>query len=310
MVRTHSLILAAVAAMLGGAPARAELGARYERGDLDALRGVGAAGRVDLAHALHAGDRATVLGAILAAEAAPAAWELLGPLAVVAAGWDRSTAAPAARGAARIARALDGDAAILHDLDDDRLEALGARWSALAARADRWTDVRVHALEVATRLARARLATAEAAPDVWGELLAAAGGDDPELARAALELAPLPAPPTMRGPLAAIVSGGAPVAVRLAAAQVLCAALPDDADAVLAALGPAGLDAVRAAVSPPPAGSDGALLDAARCLAADPDPRSRRVLTGLRQAAPRSLRAAIAGVAADVAAGGAGAASP
>ena len=90
-------------------------------------------------------------------------------------------------------------------------------------------------------------------------------------------------------------------AVRLAAAQALCAALPADGPAVLAALGAPGLDAVRTAVVAAETEADrgAAVLDAARCLAADDDPRSRRALVRLRHAAPRPVRAAIGKVAAE-----------
>jgi hypothetical protein len=80
--------------------------------------------------------------------------------------------------------------------------------------------------------------------------------------------------------------------------------VPEDAAAVLAALGEPGLEALRATVAAPPDDgsrhSGGALLDAARCLAADRDPRSVRALVVLRQVAPRPVRAAVARVAADV----------
>src|SRR5688500_8033008 len=103
-----------VALLLVSAVARADLGADYQAGDMAALLRAGAAGE-DLAQALRTGDRGTVQGAIVAAEAAPDAWVMLEPLAELAAGWDRAVAAPAARAAARISRALDGDAAIFAD---------------------------------------------------------------------------------------------------------------------------------------------------------------------------------------------------
>ena len=45
-----------------------------------------------------------------------------------------------------------------------------------------------------------------------------------------------------------------------------------------------------------------AAIDAARCLAADDDPGSRRALEELRHRLPRALRATLAAVVADVAA--------
>lgn len=293
--------LVAIMAVAGGALAQADLAGSYQRGDLAALRHAGAGGREDLGRALTSPDRATVLGALIAAEAAPTPWELLTPLAAVAGGWDRSTAAPAARTASRIARLLDGDAAILHDAPDERLAAAGEAWQALAARADRWSDVRVHALEVTTRIARARAATAEVAPDDSAALLAVArGDDDAQVRRAAIELLPVPVAVVDRAALVERLSADAEPTVRVVAAQALCAAIPEDAAAVLAVLGDAGLERLRAVLAAPPAGVDGALLDAARCLAADPDPRSLRALVALRHGAPRSLRASVARVAADV----------
>jgi hypothetical protein len=290
-----------VAMLLVSAVARADLGAAYQAGDIAGLRRAGASGE-DVALALRSSDRATVQGAIVAAEAAPDAWTLLEPLAALAGDWDRAAAGPAARAAARIARALDGDAAILDDVADERLIVIGAAWQALAERGDRWSDVRVHALEVATRVNRARAATAEDDVDATAPLVAAMADADPQVRRAALELVPVPAPATLRVALVTRISADADPGVKLAAAQALCAAVPDDAAAVLAALGDAGLVALRAAVTTPPEGADAgaALLDAARCLAADRDPRSLRALVVLRQVAPRPVRAAVARVAADV----------
>jgi hypothetical protein len=118
--------------------------------------------------------------------------------------------------------------------------------------------------------------------------------------RAALELLPVPAPVTLRAALVTRISSDGDPAVRLAAAQALCAAMPADAPAVLAALGEPGLEALRATVTSPPDESGGALLDVARCLAADRDPKSLRALVMLRHTAPRPLRTAVARVAADV----------
>lgn len=301
-VRTGSLAMFALAAALAAsASAWADLGASYRAGDVAGLRRAGAADHGGLAAALVSPDAATVLGAIVAAEAAPDPWELLVPLAAVAGGWDRRTAAPAARAAARIARAVDGDRAILDDVPDDRLEAAAIAWQALASRPDRWSDVRVHALEAATRLARARAATADPAPDDTAGLLAATLDPDPQLRRAALELMPVPPPASALQPLAARVASDDDPAVRLAAAQALCAGLPADADAVIAALGAPGLEALRTVLAGEAAArpeSAAAVLDAARCLAADDDPQSRRTLARLRHAAPRTVRTAVGRLAA------------
>ena len=297
----------AVLLVLVSAVARADLGAAYQAGDIAGLRRAGAGGE-DVARGLRSGDRATVMGAIVAAEAAPDPWVLLEPLAAQAGGWDRAVAGPAARAAARIARGLDGDTAIYADVPDERLAAIVAAWQPLAERADRWSDVRVHALEVSIRVSRARDATAEDMVDDLPLLEAAASDPDPQLRRAALELVPVPAPAALRPWLVTRIATDAEPRVKLAAAQALCAAVPEDALDVLAALGEPGLEALRAAVAAiaaPGAAAEvgdlgGALVDVARCLAADRDPRSVRALVALRQAAPRPLRAVVARVAADV----------
>ncbi|HVK75809.1 MAG TPA: hypothetical protein VM734_20905 [Kofleriaceae bacterium] len=294
-------LVGAAVVLLGAGVASAAWGPTYRTGDLGELRRRAMnGGAAEVARGLRSGDRAEVLGAIAGADAAPDAWELLEELAVVAGGWDRSTAAPAAHAAARIARGLDGDRAVLLDVPDDRLAAAAARWVELAGRADRWTDVRVHAVEVVAHLDQARAATADAAPDVAARLIAVLDDPDPELRRAALELLPLPVAPTARAALAARVAGDAAPAVRFAAAQALCAALPDDAEAVLAALGPDGLAGLRALAGAVPATSGAAAIAAARCLAADADPRSQRALAQLRHAAPAPVRAAVARAAAAV----------
>lgn len=298
----------AVLLLLVSAVARADLGAAYQAGDLAGLRRAGAGGE-DVARGLRSGDRATVMGAIVAAEAAPDPWGLLEPLAALAGGWDRAVAGPAARAAARIARGLDGDTAIYADVPDERLAAIVAAWQPLAERVDRWSDVRVHALEVSIRVSRARDATADDIVDDVPLLEAAAADPDPQLRRAALELVPVPAPGALRPWLVTRIATDHDPRVKLAAAQALCAAVPEDAEAVLAALGEPGLEALRAAVAaiaaPAAAAVEvgdlgGAMVDVARCLAADRDPRSVRALVALRQAAPRSLRAVVARVAADV----------
>jgi len=266
--------------------------AAYDRGDLDEVaRQADRLGAAGLATEL-AGDRADA--AIAAAPSAPDAYELLPDLARVAAGWDRTRAAPAARAAARIADALDD--AGERDLPDDPLAAAQRDWAALAARADRWTDVRVHALEVAAHVARARHAGA------GYDVAAMLADPDPELRRAAAELVPAPVPDDLRAPLAAAVAGDADPVAALAAAQALCGDLASDPPApVLAALksaaapsAPSGLVRLRTLASTPPESAPApALLDAARCLAADDDPASAQALRALAAKGPRQIRAAV-----------------
>ena len=266
--------------------------AAYDRGDLDEVaRQADRLGAAGLATELQ-GDRADA--AIAAAPSAPDAYELLPDLARVAAGWDRARAAPAARAAARIADALDD--AGERDLPDDALAAAQRDWAALAARADRWTDVRVHALEVAAHVGRAR----HAGPGY--DVAAMLADPDPELRRAAAELVPAPVPDDLRAPLAAAVAGDADPVAALAAAQALCGDLASDPPApVLAALrsaaapgAPSGLVRLRVLASAPPDRAPApALLDAARCLAADDDPASAQALRALAAKGPRQIRAAV-----------------
>jgi hypothetical protein len=264
--------------------------------------------------------RAVQLAAIAAAPAVPDAGELLDELAALASGWDRSLAAPAARAARTIARGLvggigggpigaeparPGEPAVL---DADALADALEVWRALAGRGDRWADVRVHALEIAVALTALRARTeVDVAPAY--DLGALAVDPDPEVRRAAIELVPIAVPPAARPLLARTVVGDPATAVRLAAAQALCAELPRDAAVVLAALGTDGLDAVRALVAPPdhapaPIAAAAAAIDAARCLAADDTPASRRALDGLRARLPRPLRATLAAVTDDARARG------
>lgn len=282
------MCLAASATVAPGAPPPRT---SYERGDLDEVRRWGAAATPDeLIGRLAAADRVEVLAAIAAAPASPDGAALLPALATLAGGWDRSLAAPAARAARAIARGLDGDRAIRDDLDDDALAAAADAWAALAARRDRWSDVRALAIEIAADLTAARAATADAPPDRWIHLAAHFGDPDPEIRLAALERVDIPAPEALRAPLVDRLVADRDPRVRLVAAQALCAA---DPRAAVAALGEPGREALYAVIAAP-TDRTGALLDAARCLAADDDPRAARAFTQLRQRAPRVLRAPLA----------------
>lgn len=289
--------------------------------DLDRARRAAAAGPPEELEArLRSPVRAVRLAAIAAADASPDRAGLLAELAAAAGGWDRSLAAPAARAARVIARGLIGDEGAaggglaglppgeVVELDDDELARAIDAWRALAGRADRWADVRVAALEIVVALVAVRRELA-AGPVTADDLTAFAADADPEVRRAAIELTAVPAPVGARAGLVARLVGDPVVAVRLAAAQALCADLPRDAAAVLTALGGAGRAAVRELVAPAPADGEpaaippgAAAIDAARCLAADDDPASRRALEVLRHRLPRGLRATLAAVIADVAA--------
>ena len=286
-VRSLSALVIALAATGLATAASIEPRVRYEAGDLAELRRWAADAPLDaIERGLASDDRVEVLTAITAAPASRDAIALLPALARLAGHWDRSIAAPAARAAYAIAHATDGDRAIADDLDDDALEAAAAAWTALAGRRDRWSDVRTLAVEIALDLTAARAATADTAPDRFVALAAYVGDPDPEVRLAALERLDIPAPPSAHAPLVDRVIHDPDPRVRLVAAQALCAA---DAAVAVAALGADGLAALRAAVVAE-VDRPGALLDAARCLADDDDPRSVRALVQLRHQAPRVLR--------------------
>jgi len=285
------LVMATLAATGLAVAAGIEPRAHYQAGDLAELRRWAAhAGLAELERGLAATDRTDVLTAIVAAPSSPDATALLPSLARIAGGWDRSLAGPAARAGYAIAHALDGDRALLDELDDDRLASAAAAWTALADRPDRWSDVRALAVEIALDLTVARAATADTVPDRFVAVSAYISDPDPEVRLAALERIAIPAPANAHASLVDRVIHDDDARVRLVAAQALCAA---DAAVAVAALGDEGLTALRAVVS---AGLDrpGAILDAARCLAADDDPRSLRTLAQLSHTAPRVVRMPIA----------------
>ncbi|MBK9030153.1 MAG: hypothetical protein IPL61_02240 [Myxococcales bacterium] len=266
----------------------------YLAGDLAELRRRGEAAPIaGVRDDLAATDRATAYAAMAAVVGHDDAPLALTALAQIAGGWDRARAAPATTTARRIVATLDDARAIRDDLDDDLLAEAAAAWLAVADRADRWSDVRAGALGIAVALTQARAATAATAPDLPALLAPRYVDADPEVRLAALESTPAPVPAPLVAPTIARLTGDPVAAVRLVAAQVLCAV---DAEAAIAAMGPAGRAAMVAAVAGP-LDRPGALLDLARCLAADDDPASARALATLRQRAPRALRAPLAALA-------------
>jgi hypothetical protein len=288
------LAVGPVIVVLVGAGAT-ELTAAEQRGDLDEVaRLAGEAGAAGIGPMLASPDRAIALAGIEAAPAAPDAWELLADLAKLAGGWDRSLAEPAAITAQRIAQALDTDDAIAGDIPDDALEARQAAWSTLAGRVDRWGDVRVLALDVTAHLAATRRATADSNPAPGYELATVLGDADPEVRRAACELIPQPTPPALLPTLAAAVANDEDPAVALGCAQAVCADLAfDPPGPALAALGDAGVARVRTLLGDrkgPPDVPAGALVDAARCLAAHGTPEDRAALAALAAHAPRQAK--------------------
>jgi hypothetical protein len=287
------LPLAALAALAASPDA---IATAYVRGDLDEVARLGAQlGAAGIAPLL-VGPIARA--GIAAAPAAPDGWELLLDLATGAGSWDRHRAAPAARAAVAIARRLDADTAIAGELPDDALAARQAAWLAIAERPDRWADVRVHALEVVARLARARRATSTTATEPGFDLATVLADEDPEVRRAACELVPAPAPPALVPVLAAAVGSDTAPTVVLAAGQALCGELADGAGGrvVLDALGESGLARLRAVIAAPlpPDAPPPAALDAARCLVAAGGADNLAAVRGLAFRAPAPLRAPLA----------------
>jgi hypothetical protein len=269
------------------------LTAAWLGGDFDELERIGAeVGSRGVRPALEADQREVTLAALAAATAVEDAWVLLLPLAETAAGPDRPLAAGASRAAVRIAVDLDRAAVLERDIPVDALQARLTAWRRLAGAPDRWPDVRVHALEIATALAAA-LGDDAGDADLAYDLEARLTDDEPEVRRAAAELAPQPLPWPMVTPLAEAAAGDAEPAVALAAAQALCSGLPfgDDGEPILAALGDRGLERLRALVA------DGDLapvarLDGARCLVAAGGDANLEVARALAAKGPRAIRAA------------------
>ena len=227
-----------------------------------------------LADVLGGSDRELVLAATGAAPSAPDAIWLLVPLGELAASPDRPLAAAAARSAARIAGQLDADELLDRDVPPDWTRARVAEYRARAADAGRWTDVRVSCLEVAAHLHRSLRAAGEAY-----DLAALLGDAEPEVRRAAVELAMGPLGPREVELVAARASSDDDEAVRAAAVQSLCEGLAfgDASRPVLDALGARGLGRLRALVADDDQ-PEVARAAASLCLAADGSPASRAAL--------------------------------
>jgi hypothetical protein len=258
----------------------AAMRAAVEHGDFDeAARQGSLAGPAVVERALASQDRTTQLAGIAAAAIVEDRLELLPALARVAGGPDRRTAIPAARAARDIARELARSRARGKQGDEIAGEDLAGwrtAWVELAMRGDRFIEVRVIALDTA-----ASLAASEGAGDVGFELAAALGDGDPAVRREAVAVVPVPVPAAARPALANAVASDKDAGVALGAAQALCGDLAGDApEPVLAALGAAGLARIRALVVEPHAPA-GAVVAAARCLAADRSPDSAATLRAL-----------------------------
>jgi hypothetical protein len=229
-----------------------------------------------LGDVLAGSDREMVLAATGAAPSAPDAIWLLVPLGELASSPDRPLAAAAARSAARIAGQLDADELLDRDVPPDWTRARLAEYRARAADAGRWTDVRVACLEVAAQLQRSLGERAAGAPYDMAALLA---DPEPEVRRAAVELALGPLGAREIELVAGRVSSDDDGGVRAAAAQALCEGLAfgDAPQPVLAALGSRGLARLRALVADS-GQPESARAAASLCLVADGSTASRAVL--------------------------------
>ncbi len=227
-----------------------------------------------LADALGGSDRELVLAATGAAPSAPDSIWLLVPLGDLAASPDRPLAAAAARSAARIAGQLDADELLDRDVPPDWTRARVAEYRARAADAGRWTDVRVSCLEVAAHLHRSLRAAGGAY-----DMAALLGDAEPEVRKAAVELAMGPLGPREVELVAARASSDDDEAVRAAAVQSLCEGLAfgDASRPVLDALGARGLGRLRALVADADQ-PEAARAAASLCLVADGSPASRAAL--------------------------------
>jgi len=270
-----------------GAAGLGSMKAAIDAGDLDEAGHQGAlAGPVIVEQALGSPDRATRLAGIAAAPTTEGRSELLDALVVAAAGPDRRTAIPAAHAGRTIARELARE--VTHgELPDDLATADVLRWrdewGYVAKDRARWIEVRVLALDTAAALdAAAHVAGSTVTGGIGIDLATALADPDPAFRRAAVALAPVPLPFALRTPLASTVVKDTDPLVALGAAQALCADLVADPPApILDVLGTPGLIRLRTIIATDSA-SRGVVRDAARCLAADPDPASAAALRTIR----------------------------
>jgi len=295
----NALVGVSLALVLRPAPTAAQ--PRSESGLVDAFMrtdfdGIARAGRAysarGLAKLLRGGPPSARRAAIAAAPAAEDAWQLLGDLAVLAGNADRAIAPAAARAAALICQSLSPTRIAELEITEATLRERAARWGALARHNGVWPDVRVHALEINALLTRAL--SAEARDGIAVKLEAIAGDPEPEVRRAAIELAdqPLDASNRERG-AEMLRSDGDPV-IAVVAGQALCGgiAMGDAPRPILAAIGAKGLERLRDLVGNPKLPIT-ARIDAAYCLRAKGGKLDRAALARLAKSAPSYARAEV-----------------
>lgn len=270
-VRPRRLIW--IAALLIAAPLAFAAGARptltdaFSRGAVDDFERLASELSIDQATSL-AGDRDR-LRQLSAVEAAPHMidrWAALELLATAALSPDRPIAVAAVRSALAIVARLDRGVIESRELGDATLAAQLSRWRALIDDPGRWPDIRVSALELADRLARAL-----GRDDADTFLASRLRSHDAEVRRAALELLPQPLAPELRSAVVELVHG-ADRRIAVVAAGVVCQGITagDDPAPIRAALGDRGVTRLRALATAPPPGTEPAMLRyIAACLERD-----------------------------------------
>jgi len=280
------IIIAALTVALWIRESGADLTAAYLAGDRTEVDRPGECrGAAGLRTDLGSPDRLTVLTAIAAASAADDGWALLAPLAARANEPDRSIASRAARAAADIAGSLDRELMITHEAPPGPMRDVMADWLRIAFDADRWPDVRVRALEVASSLSQAL------GPDgIELNWIQSISDDDPEMRRAALELAPTPISDDIADAAGKVLESDPSDDVAGVAGQILCDSLRERAwKQVQKRLGRGGMARIRkiAAATGQPSVVRAALAD---CLRADGSKESKAVLSKLNKVLPSHLK--------------------
>lgn len=222
--------------------------------------------------------------AVRALADAPPHYSNLEVLARATAAPDRQLAAPAALAASELAHAIDVFDVDQQEIPRSSLHALELEWLTLATQRERWVDLRIYALDVASRLHDLQRDHGAPTSDaVWRTFLE---DDDPQMRAAALVL--VPDAKNLQNAILPILTSDASEEVSLAAGQRLCgplrlelANLPTLSDVALAKLGALARN------------RDLPIFDRvhlAPCLVANGSVESRRALGVLLQESPPASR--------------------
>ncbi len=208
-------------------------------------------------------------------------WENLAILATAAALPDRVLAAPAAQIGSELAHTIDSFDVEDKEIPRASLRALQLRWLQIADTKDRWVDIRVYALDVASRLHALQQPPERSAPEtLWLVFL------DPQMRSAALTF--VPETEALRQVATKMLISDASEEVSLAAGQRLCGPLRIGA-ADLPTLDDQALAKLQALASKQELPIT-ARSHLAPCLVADGSMNSRRALGFLLQKSPPALR--------------------